>query len=237
MKPYDPDLPLVFIHVPKTAGSSVRRVVADWFKAGFVAHYFDEKTGTPPQRDARFDQHRADAPVCVYGHFNRLRKFGVDHTYPDARQFVTILRDPFELMISEYYFIRKTGANWKDQSRVPQEDLARYLATARPNMLNHFPRPVSADNYKDIIDEFFLEIGFTETLVPSLSSIAARLEFAFDPAVLEHRNKTERDDQNRAVQALRPAFQDRNRLEFDVYAYAMTRFGRVPRQGAAPGPV
>lgn len=222
---YDPQLPLIFIHVPKTAGASVRRVVMDWFGAGYVPHYYDERTATPPARDARFVNHSAAAPVCVYGHFNRLRGFGVQDGYPDARQFVTILRDPFEMAISEYYFIRKTGTNWKDRSRVPTDGLLHHLETATPNMLNHFPRPVSAENYKDIIEEFFVEIGFTEMLVPSLARIAIRLGLSFDLAGLEHRNKTERDEQNRAAQEFRLAFRERNRLEFDVYDYAMKRFG------------
>lgn len=225
MKPYDPHLPLIFIHVPKTAGASVRRVVMEWFDAGYLPHYYDERTGTPPERDARFDRHSADAPVCVYGHFNRTRGFGVEHTYPDGRQFITILRDPFEMAVSQYYFIRKAGAGWKDQSRVPTDGLLQHLETVAPNMLNHFPRPVSAENYKDIIEEFFIDIGFTEMLVPSLARIAARLDLPFDPARLEHRNKTERDHQNLAAQELRLMFRERNRLEFDVYDYAMKRFG------------
>lgn len=203
----------------------MRRVVMDWFGAGYLPHYYDEKTGTPPERDVRFDRHSADAPVCVYGHFNRLRGFGVEHSYPDARQFVTILRDPFEMMISEYYFIRETGAGWKEQSRVSSDGLLHHLETAKPNMLNHFPRSISAENYKDIIEEFFIEIGFTEMLVPSLVRIAARLGLSFDPAGLVHRNKTKRDDQNLAAQELRPIFRESNPLEFDVYDYAMKRFG------------
>lgn len=226
MKKYDADLPLIFIHVPKTAGASVRRIVMRWFGPGYIPHYYDERAGVRPERDVRFDNH-GDTPVCVYGHFNRHRGFGVEDNYPDAKQFVTILRDPFEMAISEYYFTRKVGHDWKDQSRVPGKGLRDHLLVSRPNMLNHFPRPVSFENYRDIIDEFFVEIGFTEALTPSLSRIAARLGVSFDPADLEHINKTERDDQVGAVQEFRSAFRELNRLEFDVHDYAMKRFGSL----------
>ena len=67
MRRFDPDKPLIFIHVPKTAGISVREVFSGWFGAGLVRHYFDEVAGQPPQRDARFDRHSRTEPVCVYG--------------------------------------------------------------------------------------------------------------------------------------------------------------------------
>lgn len=127
MKAYDPSCPLVFIHVPKTAGSSVRRIFTQWFGERFVPHYFDEANGTPPQRSPLFDQHSPELPVCVYGHFNRKRGFGVQDNYPDARQFMTVLRDPFEMAISGYYFMRNTGAGWKDKSNLPDGELAASL--------------------------------------------------------------------------------------------------------------
>lgn len=225
MRAYDPALPLVFIHVPKTAGASVRRLVMTWFGSGYLPHYYDERHALSPGRDPGFEHHSAEHPVCVYGHFNRRRGFGVEHDYPDAQQFVTILRDPFEMAISEYYFIRKTGADWKDRSRVPSLPLRRHLETAQINMLAHFPRPVSADNYRDVVEEFFVDIGFTETLVQSLEQMAGLLGRSFDPQQLEHRNRTPRDDQNQEVQALRSDFRERHRLEFDVYDYAMSRCG------------
>lgn len=224
MKTYDPSCPLVFIHVPKTAGASVRRVFKNWFKERFVPHYFGEANGTLPQRSPLFDQHTPDSPVCVYGHFNQKRGFGVQDNYPDAQQFMTILRDPFEMAISGYYYMRNTGAGWKDASNFPQGDLDAYLKTMTPNMLGHFPRPVTTDTYKDIIDSCFVDIGFTEDLGPSLARMAATLGHPFDDAMLEHHNLAERDDQNAAAQELRAQFQDRHPLEFAVYDYARARF-------------
>ena len=228
MRPFDPDRPLVFIHVPKTAGNSVRAVFADWFGPGLIPHYYDEVAGRPPQRDPRFDSHSRAAPVCVHGHFNRNRAFGVADTYPEATQFVTLLRDPFEMACSSYFFTRKASAGWKDRSRVPQGDLPTHLEEAAPNMLNHFPCVVTEANYREVIETHFVGIGVTERLAESLARIAAALGRSFDPARLGRLNVTERDTAGLDLGALRMRYRDRHPLEFAVYDHVRWLFDRRP---------
>ena len=62
MRDYDPTQPLIFVHVPKTAGISVRTIFKDWFADRLCLNYYNEVAGTPP---------------VIYGHFSRNRAFGV----------------------------------------------------------------------------------------------------------------------------------------------------------------
>lgn len=226
MRIHNPCLPLVFIHVPKTAGASVRAVFGDWYGSRLIRHYFDEQSGTPPRRSDLFDDVAGSRPVCVYGHFNRNRGFGVEANYPDAVQFVTVLRDPFELACSGYYFTRRVGLHWKDQSRVPTGDLRSYLETAEANMLNHFPRPVTRDSFRDQMEEFFVAIGITEDLDASMGRIAAQLGFVFKPGTLGRVNETHRDAvETETLAELRALWQERHPLEFEVYAHAQKLSG------------
>lgn len=224
MKVYDPNQPLVFIHVPKTAGASVARIVEGWFGDGYVPNYYNQRTKQSPQRSPLFDRHTANAPVCIYGHFNPKGGFGVQDIYPDATQFVSILRDPFDRAVSGYYYMRALALKTGRSLPVLGNTLSEHLATEPPKMLLHFPRPVTVENYKDVIDEFFVTIGFSETLVPSLYEIAAALGRTFEPDLLSHRNKGRYEDTPEDMDTLRAAFQVRNRLEFDVYDYAKERF-------------
>ncbi len=224
MKLYTPDLPLVFIHVPKTAGSSVGRIVEGWFGTGYVPNYFNQRKQSAPVRSDVFDRHSRDAPVCVYGHFNPLNGFGIPDLYPDAKQFVTILRDPFDRAVSGYYYKRALVAKTGRGSIIPKRTLPEYLAQAPGKMLLHFPRPVTAQNYKDIIDEFFVMIGFSETLEPSLHMIAAALGHSFDPGLLGHRNKGSYDTLSMDMDTLRANYKERMPLEYAVYEYAKERF-------------
>lgn len=222
MRQYDPNLPLIFIHIPKTAGTSVREIFEGWFGSGLYRHYFDEEADKLPAKHDLPLLHSIERPVVVYGHFNSLRGFGVEDYYPEVRQFITILRDPFEKVISSYYYIRKFGGEWKDQSRVPKSDIREYLLKTPPNTLNHFPRKVTKDNYRALIDEFFIEVGVMEYLVPSMQRIAKEISREFDSRLLQHQNVTVRDQPN--PKDLRDEYVERYPLEFEVFEYALSRY-------------
>lgn len=231
-KAYDPAQPLIFIHVPKTAGASVGRIVEGWFGDGYVPNYYNQRTKSPPARSEIFERHSRDAPVCVYGHFNPMSGFGVQDLYPDAKQFVTILRDPFDRAVSGYYYKRALVLKTGQLHPILERTLAEHLEQAPPTMLWHFPRPMTPENYKDIIDEYFITIGFSETLVPSLHVIAA-LGREFDSNLLGHRNKGIYEDTTEDMEAVRATYQARHPLEFDVYDYAKKRFSD-PHTPTAP---
>lgn len=222
MNTYDPSAPLIFIHVPKAAGTSVKAVFREWFGKGLVEHYYDERKGRMPERHDLDRLRMAGLSPVVYGHFNRHRGFGVEDYYPDVGQFVTVLRDPFELSVSHYYFTRRAGKEWKDRSRVPTGELAEYLMTTAPNMLQHFPRPVTPSNFKDIIEEYFVDIGFTDELDASLTRIGSKLGKSFDAAALDHLNATARDEAIPGT--LRERFAEKYELEYRVYEHARKVF-------------
>ena len=112
MRSYDSNLPLFFIHIPKAAGTSTQKIFSTWFGTGLLKHYYDEYSGTMPQKYDINQIHSPETPVVVYGHFNRLRYFGVEHYYPNAQQFITILRDPLEATISHYFYSKKWASKW-----------------------------------------------------------------------------------------------------------------------------
>src|SRR5215207_10496370 len=100
-RPYNPEEPLVSIHVPKTAGMSVKACLEQWFGPKLFAHYPDEAASGAPIK------HVLGAGTCVHGHFNKHRGFGVLDYYPEIRQWITFLRDPFEQHVSLFFYLRK----------------------------------------------------------------------------------------------------------------------------------
>jgi len=232
MRRYDRTRPLIFIHVPKAAGTSVRQVFGRWFGAGLIDHYFDEQRHQRPPLLDLDRLHAPHAPVAVYGHFNRLRGFGVEHDYPQVGQFVTLLRDPYEAAISAYFYLRQNGHDWHDQSRIPKDSLHRFLLDTPPNILNHFPRSVTRDNYRELIERFFIEVGVMSHLPESLRRIARRLGMPFESGMLPHVNATPR------TQApdfdLRDTYREMHPLEHEVYRYAASRFEPATRAASVP---
>ena len=132
---------------------------------------------------------------------------------------LTILRDPLEMMASTYFYILRASENWKDQRRVPQGTLDEYLSNETLNMLGQFPRPVTEQNYRDIINDYFIDVGVTERLEGSLYRIASKLGKNFEAVDLPHTNSSPRSfkPSPHAVQA----FKERHRLEYLVYDYVL----------------
>ncbi len=179
--------------------------------------------------------HRLDRPVCVYGHFPRKNGFGVEHSFPEITQFLTILRDPFERVISQYYYLRRPGAVFRDPNRVPKISLREHLATTRLQMLQHFPRGVTRDNYRDLIDEYFIDIGFLDDLENSLCRFAEHLGHPPPHMPMPRENAVERDAQTQDVGDLRAVFADNNPLDIAVYTYARTKFAPETHRSGGGG--
>jgi hypothetical protein len=69
--------PLIFIHIPKTAGTSVKQIFRKWYGQGLHMHYYNEQAGGLPVKHDLQAFHSIERPVVIYGHFNRLRGFGM----------------------------------------------------------------------------------------------------------------------------------------------------------------
>ena len=129
---YNPEQPLVSLHIPKTAGSSLRQALQGWFPADRLKlHYPDQATLQPP--------HRCDftGPICVHGHFDAAAGLDVGSYYPEAGQFITFFRDPFERAISFYCFMharrrsypwRLFGKQWALASGAERMSFERWIA-------------------------------------------------------------------------------------------------------------
>lgn len=182
MKTYDPNQPLISIHIPKTGGTSFREILETWFGSNLLFHYFSERYNRMPEK------YSFRPGICIHGHYNKKRNFGIRDYYPDAGQFITILRDPFEILLSHYFYFKKLERrdkafrNGKKQSlpgSVNQfiEDEMNKI-DYHPNILDYMPGEMSGDNYETLMDEQFIYIGLIDDLQYSVEQIARRLGFS-----------------------------------------------------------
>lgn len=207
MRDYDPDKLLVSIHLPKCGGTSLAEGLQSLFGDGFHAHYLGEDERTLPPRVER------EAGVCVHGHFfHHALPLGVGDYYPQAGQFITVLREPLEMMLSSYFFQRKLGAELPD---TPAGYLQSVLGWARLFHYRSLPFDVWADDAIERLEERFVWVGVTEDLQGSFDRLAARLG---RPAViLPRRNTAPRTLPLDHVEAWRAAFRKRFREEYRLY--------------------
>ena len=245
---YDASQPLVFIHVPKCAGTSTRLVFEQWFGQGMWLHYINPWTREHPE-PFHLEKFSKESSQLIYGHFNRAVGLNLERQVPQARQFVTILRDPLEAAISDYFFqlqraepiyrqgVRRMGSwvlkggfrprvlgaarehrRWIHAYR----DVEDFLVRDGSKMLDHFPVVMTEENYIDVIENQFVEIGVVERLEDSIRRIAVAL--GRDPEKLPELPRKNRSRRSHGVSPeAEERLREKNALSFKVYEYALAR--------------
>lgn len=226
MKAYDRNKPLISLHIPKCAGTSVRQVLEGWFGLNLYYHYFDRDRQQPPPRHFLWvdsEKTRFKEGVCIHGHFNSRRGFGAHDYYPEADQFITFLRQPLERAVSGFFFTKRNAeiAKGHGMTRVLDEGytLEQHLATADISFLHHFPLPLTMENYRELLDRHFVYLGVMEDLQVSVDRLADRLGF---PRTTVPRVNVG-DYAGPVPASARQKFEKDHELEYAIYRYALER--------------
>lgn len=219
---YTSNEPLISLHIPKCGGQSLRRILTDWFGSRFKIHYFQQFNAMPPK-------HELEPGLCIHGHFNRDKNMGADHYYPSVRQFITVVRDPLDMAISNYFF-------WKRKERARKLSLGLleeggehdyrdiddfFLKRPKSHLTVFMPVQMTPGNYKEVLDRYFIWIGFTDELQECVDMFAQRLNYP--RAMVDRINDSPRDEE--LSPGMKQAFLRDNRFEFDIIDYIRAKFG------------
>lgn len=147
---------ILSVHIPKTAGVSIRNFLKEHYGAGFVLSYW--------QVTDAFGRVLPEVPAsaaCVHGHFV------ADHLaarFPDA-SLVTWVRDPVDRVVSSYYH-RLRDPDWQNSvcRKVHEEKLSLVefaeLPEMRNEMANFMGRKQPADfAFIGIMEQFDLSLS------------------------------------------------------------------------------
>ncbi|MBS7530020.1 sulfotransferase family 2 domain-containing protein [Hazenella sp. IB182353] len=156
---------LIFTHIPKTGGITMRSIVHKQFKPHEILHIpinakINKLNHMSPMMAARIK--------CAYGH----SRFGVHHYFPHTHvQYMTMLRDPLSRILSAYYFIRSSRVN-NLKAVVSQMSFEDFIQSKIPRIANsvsnHQTRFLSGKNNPDLtlalhnMDKYFSFVGITE---------------------------------------------------------------------------
>lgn len=170
----------MYTHIPKCAGTSVIRLLKHWFGPKYHKLNQDETQDIVLPRVDTQDEHGKWLPnvKCIHGHFNHGRGYGLPYFYPEVDQYFTILRDPFDLVCSMYFFVKGRSIRGEFWFRGEQIDIRDQFPTVESYidsypywLFDHLPRNLTIANYREQINEKFVYIGVFEDLQTSIANL------------------------------------------------------------------
>ena len=180
MRPYDPSRPIIYTHIPKCAGTSVVRLLRHWFGDQYHKLNQDETKDIILPRVETQDENGDWLPnvKCIHGHFNHGRGYGLPYFYNEIDQYFTILRDPFDLTCSMYFFAKGRsirGEFWFRGEQVDIRDqfptIESYVSSYPYWLFNHLPQNITLDNFEEKLSQQFVYIGVFEDLQTSIDNL------------------------------------------------------------------
>jgi len=225
---------LLFDHVPKTAGVTISRVLSDLLGEPYAL----EATSNPHFTMLK----AAGSRKLLAGHFWFIK----DETLSEEWYYATIIRDPIDRFLSQYYFNRTLGINAPDPQVLAARTLTlqQYLDYSVPEIIHsytniqaiHFAQRMCDDPYKLTDDQLYnvacaslMEydcVGVYEDLLGFVNAICR--DFGFSPiTALPHLNITaqprdERDITDDVLARLRKA----NGVDIQLYHWVRERFAQ-----------
>lgn len=223
MLTYKENYPLVFIHLFKTAGSSLRNIFKfEWFADRFVDHkdgedrqdlsYLKKLTCTS-EYISKLKNEGLVNPI-FFGHFdeNGIYKFP-----EECNQFITMLRDPFLIQISAYYF------NKQEKIEIVFDSVEDFILkdSFGYRFTNVFSKEkLTFENYKEILSKYFVVIGSLKNYEKSLKLFAEVLNREYNPKLLDIKiNETKKGSDYYIPEHLREKHRELFPLEYEIYDY------------------
>ena len=155
---------LIFIHLPKTGGSSLLQLLYDQYGEAHVRHFERDECLELNARGVKISEVLSPEIRVIHGHF--FFKEVKDIIKRDKPKLVTFMRDPVKRVISNYHWWMHTIEEDPDHSERHRINEPLEVYITRPDVRNKVSQFLEGSRLKK-----FTFIGFLE----SLDADAARL--------------------------------------------------------------
>jgi len=204
--------PYLSIHIPKTAGVSIRNVLKEHFGTGFVLYYWQISDAWGRVLDSV-----PSSATCVHGHYQADK---LARLFPKAR-LITWVRDPVERVVSSYHHqLREPDMHNSVCRELHNRKLSLTEYAALPLMRNEMSRYFGSKKPED-----FLFIGIVEEFEASLALMTQLLGIRGAPLRRDNVNPGKPAGRYEIDPVVRQAIQLANEQDADLYADCQRRWG------------
>lgn len=214
---------LIFLHVPKTAGTTLNRIIEWQYNPLSIFTIDPYRIRATAERLKELSEARRRRIRMVRGHLY----YGIHEALPQGATYITMLREPVARFLSTYYFLQRRPLHPMHRKvkseRIGIEDFIRLT----PHRQNLQCRLISGFRSNGICEAATLEIA-KENLVKSFSvvGISERFEeslmlmaktFRWEIPFYENRKvaKTRPQGEPSAIEMIK----EHNRLDLELYEF------------------
>ncbi len=235
---------VIYLHIPKTAGSTFHTIIEQQYTGEAIYSTYpaaNHSFGTLDEFMALSDVEKEGIRVLL-GHFG----FGIDADLPGSSIYITILRDPIERMISDFYHInRDPNHGLYELVSSGEMDMKAYIShlnsinldNAQTRMLagdwgDRGREPCSAQMLevakKNLASQFTV-VGLTERFDETLLLLRKKLGWRY--LFYTRRNVTRNRPARREISAKEmQILQEHTKFDSQLYAFAQKLFTEAIEQ-------
>ncbi len=219
---------LIFLHIPKTAGTTLNRIIERQYNPLSIFTLDPYRIRATAERFKTLSEERRRRIRVVRGHLY----YGLHEFLPQGATYITMLREPVARFLSSYYFILRRPLHplhWKlKKERLGVEEYLRLI----PHRDNFQCRLVAGVENGASCDDRLLEIA-KENLVKSFNVVGICERFEESLMLIAKTFGWELPFyENRKVSKIRPVVEPRlvdligarNRLDVELYEFGKKLF-------------
>ena len=127
--------PVIFMHIPKTAGSTILSVIAKQYSAESTFRIYGKDIENCKEILTDLQEERKDKIKCLIGHI----PFGLHKYLPqETAIYLTMLRDPVDRVLSHYYYVLRSPGHYFHKELVSKNiSLEEYVMENKLSELNN----------------------------------------------------------------------------------------------------